>query len=1732
MMIDSSTGLVSWMPGATAAGSVTVTVVVRDPAGALDTQTWDVAIEEVNTPPRIVSLPNLVGTAGATYAYAAEAVDPDDAMLTWAVTGPAGMTVTRASLVSWNIPAGAAGNFPVTLTVTDGRGAAASQSYGIGVAAEGDTTPPTVAITSPSDGATVIEAVPVLGTAADPAFREYRLELCREWGDGGCMLIGRGNAPVTNGILGTLNPATIINGTWRLVLTAFDAAGNVGEAFISVSLEGSAKPGMLRLEFTDLVIETRTASITLSRIYDSLDLRRTELGNGWRYEWHMGHLERPQEMKSGWNVVLCAFPRCIPLPRFDVESLYDHPLRFVLPDGRRYEFLIEVEHDDTIASIHPSRPVYFNLDGSAATLRTLNADFVPYSITSFELLVNPSPDPRDPDVYEDEDLQTPWEPAYYELTTDFGEVITFRTSDFEVIKFSEPDGVTIDLSGGDVNLDGENVVDLVRGPDGLVKAARDLMSGVQVTYAHDANGDLVAATTVDGFDQTFTYATGSRMLSYHIEGRAPELFEYDDQGRVLRHVLPSGAVENMTYDDAGRRVVKTDAAGNQVITEYNALGQVTSITDPLGHTTTFTYVSGSNDVASRTDPLGHVWKYEYDSRGRRTVMENPLGEKTIVEYAANTSRILQTTDGEGRVFREIPDASGRVTAFVLPDGTTARTFSYPAPNTTVSTDPFGNVETTVIDDRGRVTSEITPEGTWTSTYDDANHTRRSVHPDGTITHVTTDPLGRATRIAYGDGTAFNYAWGSDGTLDSTVAPDGTPFEWEKNPGGEVGTSRINGGVALERRHDALGRLASEREPNGARGYGYDAAGRLTAVTTATGTVNFTYDAGDRLMGVSASNGHDVTVERDDAGRITALIDAGGRRSRLTYDHSGRPTSYRDPVGRMVSIEHDANGRVMRATYPDGRTIGWTYHPSDETSSDEAPVKTLKDIEGIFWSYDYDASLRLNRAVDPTGGVTTFDFDGDGRVTSIIDALSRETMFAYGPSGLTSTMAPGGRAQMWTYDSLGRQATWTRGDGSVVSYGYTTGALTMSLPSGDTYVVETDDTAGSRAELGAPGGGVFLLQDEHGEVSFVQLQDGATVEIARTPEGAPQHVRATTPGGASFDTSYRYDVAGNLASVTDPSGDTTGYQYDDAGRLAAILYPNGTSVAFTRGLSDRPETIRHLDGSIVVQEYTYRYAADGRLLSETTPHATFTYGYDGLGRVASVDRIVGGVSVERITYGYDPVGNLRSRTDGGGVTTYSYDADDRLLSKVGPEGTAMYTYSLRGALSSVSGPIGTTSYDYDDLDRLARVVLPSGSRVEYRYDVTGRLLARIDASGERRCLPLPARQDGFDDCAVTYAPDGSAPEAYAFGAYGLAAIVSPAGASYIWPEARGTVSAVTDASGAVRSTRAYDEWGRVTAGSGRPIGYGYIGERQDPATGLIFLRSRWYDPSIGRFLTPDAAPGATDDPRTLNRYTYAASDPKNKIDRSGEDFTIIGISVSLSIGNTLSSIRNTIKFCLGDKIRKNIGKAVATWAARNIGNLVLESVAAAALGPLGAVVSEGDFQEELAKILCGDLISGTILGDLFEFEVLTDRCGGTRDRRRHHRGGDADGSGSAYFNCLSEQRSRRGVTGVDIVFDQRVPVELKLDFRTYKEDQARRWCRFAAKRGLHTAVWVYYEFPEGPRHDKAAGHCYQCWDASACPDRTTLGSIYIGLGVKGNNDPDKGKRHFYVPDPPDICPGRL
>jgi RHS repeat-associated protein len=206
--------------------------------------------------------------------------------------------------------------------------------------------------------------------------------------------------------------------------------------------------------------------------------------------------------------------------------------------------------------------------------------------------------------------------------------------------------------------------------------------------------------------------------------------------------------------------------------------------------------------------------------------------------------------------------------------------------------------------------------------------------------------------------------------------------------------------------------------------------------------------------------------------------------------------------------------------------------------------------------------------------------------------------------------------------------------------------------------------------------------------------------------------------------------------------------------------------------------------------------------------------------------------------------------------------------------------------------------WDAENRLVAAV-HNDDRVEYRYNADGLRVASVAAGQETRYLVDANRP--LAQVLLEYTPGGLAIASYTFGRQLISQVRSGAPSFYL-ADGLGSVRALASLTGSVTDRYVYDAFGATTFSQGAtPNHYRYLGEQTDPFTGLIYLRARHLDPRTGRFISRDSFPGLVSDPLSLHRYVYAAGDPINRFDPTGQFSIVIEIELSFSLANILRGV---------------------------------------------------------------------------------------------------------------------------------------------------------------------------------------------------------------------------------------
>lgn len=373
------------------------------------------------------------------------------------------------------------------------------------------------------------------------------------------------------------------------------------------------------------------------------------------------------------------------------------------------------------------------------------------------------------------------------------------------------------------------------------------------TYTYAANGQLQTETEAYGTAQARTtdYVWDpnlqlNRLLSVTVEGWSKTVYTYNAQNRLASVAVtnlsgngtanqtltttygytlyPNGMVQTMTVTHPSPNNSDVDTA------QYDALGNLTSMTDGLGHTTTYGNYNGLGEVGTITGPNGDVTNYTYDARGRVvTKTTHPNGSAATWTYAYDGFGLLASVSApDGEVTTWNRDAEMRVTTMTHndKDGTSTETYGYDANNDVTS-------------------KTVSRNGT--GTYS---------------TSATYDALGRPYQINGNHGQQLTYSYDGNGNVLSVTDATGHVTSYQ---------------------YDALDRVTQKAESGGASPPMPSAAPSLSAPSASSGSYTVSWSsvsgATTYLLQEQASGGSWTTLQNSSA---TSLALSGKPSATFNY----------------------------------------------------------------------------------------------------------------------------------------------------------------------------------------------------------------------------------------------------------------------------------------------------------------------------------------------------------------------------------------------------------------------------------------------------------------------------------------------------------------------------------------------------------------------------------------------------------------------------------------------------------------------------------------------------------------------------------------------------------------------------------------------------------------------------------------------------------------------------------
>lgn len=1006
--------------------------------------------------------------------------------------------------------------------------------------------------------------------------------------------------------------------------------------------------------------------------------------------------------------------------------------------------------------------------------------------------------------------------------------------------------------------------------DGYIEAT--LPDGSKYIFVQTANDKYV--DELNGF--TLTYESGYYILNtdyykYFFDAYSEYLVAIEDNNGNRLELITNEINENI-------REITDNNGRSFTINDYYLEGQyfIREIIDPNGKPIWYS-LSPNSDVSQLTDRYlvaidqadVIIGQYEYEDESPDAHLIRSMDKS--IEYYDN-GRLKSITYDDGSYINYTYDDENMLFTALTSSGTGTRTVYNDAFMPVSYTDESGVTTTYTYDEYYRVLTETTANETTTYTYDETGNILSWVTKNSdSNAYFTYNSAGQCMREQQGeDYTYYTYDNSGNilicatlkkdynGEIPSTYDASLDCFnitEYTYNSKGSVIKKVDSLGNAIEYEYDKYGNAVKET------------ATKVKDNEVTITVTNYVYDEAGNILSVK-HNAKTSTYLYDDAGRVL-LANENGKCTRKLYDEYGRiiqeiaPEDYDSNLDGLPNENSYANSNVgHRYFYNDKNQVikeinrlnvvtEYEYYPTGEKASESFDIyKYYYNIKGLLTeayvggkktvTYDYDDNNKLVSESYANGGSIEYKYNENGQLIKQYYDGSTSTNCSFGYN------SDGNLSEMYDYDTC------------------------------------TEYSMGKEGSL----------ITKNSEAEYIAL-------VERTDENSEYPISVTTYDfGENYKTDYTeqeieysygvgYVQTARYYHDTDSNGFTY-YSYIDTPNVNGILETmyeyNGDILAnkYIRGFSDiGPNQERDIEMLASFDNYN-------RVTAYGLYDYTHFYSYDDVGQLSRADNSEANYSS---AYSYDERGNILSRKmydytrdslDGKNAyetQTFSYDNaawKDRLtavdgipltydeVGNVTSFGNTQFNWSRGRILDSITQGNNTYSYIYDHNGiRTSKTV---NGYTTYFHTSNGRVISQSSSYG---------------NCYFQYDEKGL-PLGFTFNEEQYFYITNQFG----------DVIGITDADGNALAYYSYDEWGKLLEikdvsiyGEGYDIAeinpLRYRGYYYDFETGYYYLQSRYYDPSICRFINADVLSYmSVDEPTSLNIFSYCSNDPINYIDPRG------------------------------------------------------------------------------------------------------------------------------------------------------------------------------------------------------------------------------------------------------------
>lgn len=1033
-------------------------------------------------------------------------------------------------------------------------------------------------------------------------------------------------------------------------------------------------------------------------------------------------------------------------------------------------------------------------------------------------------------------------------------------------------------------------------------------------YGYDSAGRIITVTnTLGQTDLTFYDAAGRVNLTVNnYDGTAYDPANPETSLCDFANPNPEYNICHKTeYDENGRPFRTTNSLGYTTLTKYDTLGRVAGT---IENSVSVTELDNCSFVRERSNSDQDVCTlYSYDVAGNVIIVKDAAGRQTRTFY-----------DALNRVVGRIENWTGTMSSltamqadcFTLNaqrdyDRCTMTTYDEVG-NIIIVTDPLGRQTRLFYNAVGQITTYIQ---NWQSGFDPTD----CVYDADNMSEVNVcmaygyDMFGRQNSMTNALGQTSLTVYDDMGQPAIVVANwDGlTVIQDEPDCAFPPLTADEN--VCVMTYYDALGRRIAIQDPLGhMTDFGYDGLSRLSTATRYLNGIpvveTAVYDAlGNRRQTTNAEN-HTTSYSYDTRNRLTTTISPAGTQIHQTYNAAGWVLTQSNNYNHTTLNHYNALGQLLSTTDPEGNATRFIY---DILGNQTARI----DAEGVRTGYDYDNLNQLTGVIEnhspslpafnhEMNVLTQYDYDLLGNRTVITNARNfTQTYTLYDALNRPITVRDAlNQATTTSYDALGNVRGIVDANGDVTTFAYDglNRLITTTYIADNETVVFAYDAVGNRLQMSDNTGVTTYEYDDLGRLIAVTSPEAGTVSYEYDKVG--NRTRLIYPDGKAVI--YTYNADNRLTQVTDWGTQNVVYSYDAIGRLDGIILPGNIIVTYTYDRANRLTDLTYDDGKSLWPIARYQYELDSvgnrtavtealRVPSQYTPQTTATtYQYDPLYRLTHAN--YSGAVEATFHFQYDATGNMIEEENTIGSNEQAiiriFNAANQLISAESKQtGTTVYTYDNNGSLIFQNEGIETLGYAYDQRNLLIEATRqvgrgPTMPVSSFAYDGANNRVQQTDYTTQQPAT-ITYANDILGLTQVLVADDGAT---QTYNLFGLDLISQQALNGIVKSQPR---LLLPDGLGSVRqemvgknvtAVNTYEPYGTLLNQIGvSATTYGFTGEQEDSATGLLYLRARYYNPSLHTFMVKDSWAGDMLRPETLHSYSYVGGNVINITDPTGQ-----------------------------------------------------------------------------------------------------------------------------------------------------------------------------------------------------------------------------------------------------------